>query len=77
MNTYDKRRAAELLRANIAKVEPNAVAYIDWDAFEGVLEAVMESEARGDQEAILQVFKASQRLALSNYYEDRGVGPTN
>jgi len=72
----DKKRARELLRANVAKVDMNAVEYIDWDAFEGVLEAVLASESP-TQDEILQVFKASLNKARAAYAADRGVGPTN
>jgi hypothetical protein len=77
MNESDRQRARQLLREDVAKAQVNAVAYIDWDAFEGVLDAVMASEAGKDQSAILQVFKASRHKALSAYFADRGVGPTN
>jgi len=73
----DRRRARELLVANVARAEPNAVAYIDWDAFEGVLDAVMASEAAQDPEAIMQVFKSSVAKARGLYHADRPPGPTN
>lgn len=75
MKAGDMKRAKELLAANCAKVDPFAVEYIDWDAFEGVLEAVMM--AGGDQEAILRVFTASINKARMLRAQDKPIGPTN
>lgn len=75
MKPKDMKRARELLAANCAKVDPFAVEYIDWDAFEGVLEAVMM--AGGDQEAILRVFTASIAKARMLRAKDRPMGATN
>lgn len=75
MKPGDMKRARELLAANCAKADPFAVEYIDWDAFEGVLEAVMQ--AGGDEQAILRVFAASIAKAKQLRLQDRGVKPTN
>lgn len=54
----DMKLAKAKLRANVMEVDPEAVDYIDWDAFEGVLEAVLMT-ANPTNVMIHQVFKSS------------------
>ena len=76
MQISDLKDARDLLARNCAKVDPFAVEYLDYDAFEGVLEAVMAS-GEATQEMIMQVFSASIRKAQMLRARDRTVGPTN
>ena len=77
MKLSDKKRSRELLRNFVAEQDPAAVEYIDWDAFEGVLDAVMASESGQDPDAIMQVFKSVRNKAVSAKFFDRPPGPTN
>ena len=75
MKLSDMKRARELLRANCAKVDVQAVEYLDWDAFEGVLEAVMAAEPT--QDMIMRVFQTTIQKAQVQRVLHRPIGPTN
>jgi hypothetical protein len=64
MRIRDMKKARELLKRNVAKVDAEAVDYIDWDQFEATLEAMMNSDPT--QEMILAVFGAHIQIACAN-----------
>lgn len=72
----DMKAAKEQLRRNVMEVDPEAVEYIDWDAFEGVLEAVL-STSNPTNAMIHQVFKSSINKAQMLRVLNRPMGPTN
>lgn len=72
----DMKLARTKLRTNVAQIDPAMVDYIDWDAFEGVLEAVLMNP-NATNSNIDQVFKSSIAKAQLAFLRDRGVKPTN
>lgn len=72
----DMKLARHRLRMNVREINPEAVAYIDWDAFEGVLEAVLATP-NPTNEMIHRVFRASVAKAVQAYVRDNPRGPTN
>lgn len=76
MDFEDMRAAREQLRANVMAIDPQAVEFIDYDAFEGVLEAVLMTP-NPTNEMIHRVFTASIMKARTMRAIHRPLGPTH
>lgn len=75
MKKFNMKRARQSLRQAILSVDPLAEEFIDWDAFEIALEAMMECDPT--REMVLAVFGAAITKARQLRAVHSPIGATN
>lgn len=75
MKNFDMKRARQTLTRAVEGVDPYAVDYINWEAFEIELEAVMQAELEGQHKkaATLAVFSKAVNMARTARAQDRTI----